>query len=466
MSDPSRFQCRMYENEFPKPDDLVVVNVRQIEDMGAYVKLLEYNDREGMILLSELSRRRIRSVQKLIRVGRNEVVVVLRVDEEKGYIDLSKRRVSPEEVTKCEDRYNKSKAVHSILRHVAEKHDIPLIELYQKFGWPLYRKYGHAYDAFKMAIADPEPVLEGLDMPANIRDELLSNIVRRMKPQPVKIRAHIDLRCTGSDGVEAIKKALQAGEACGTADVPLKITYLAAPLYVITADALEKNIGFEVMENALETIKETVEGYKHSRFAISKEAKLVNETDDRDFAALMAQAEKENEMVSGDEDEDIAAGSDDDEVVRPHNLPMNIHINCIAVIGKQNNPLYIRNCNPAHPDLKFHYLAHTAIDVIEERVAAGPKAADLYLGLLYSMEDLAVYGYMTNTRVKFVVVITVPDGLVRDSDMKMIFRQIHAAYTAQVCNPFYTTDSSKPITAKKFTQAIDAIDAIAVQQHV
>lgn len=37
-----------------------------------------------MILLSELSRRRIRSVQKLIRVGRNEVVVVLRVDEEKG----------------------------------------------------------------------------------------------------------------------------------------------------------------------------------------------------------------------------------------------------------------------------------------------------------------------------------------------------------------------------------------------
>ena len=37
-----------------------------------------------MILLSELSRRRIRSIQKLIRVGRNEVVVVMRVDKEKG----------------------------------------------------------------------------------------------------------------------------------------------------------------------------------------------------------------------------------------------------------------------------------------------------------------------------------------------------------------------------------------------
>lgn len=42
-----------------------------------------------MILLSELSRRRIRSVQKLIRVGRDEVVVVLRVDEEKGKTFLS-----------------------------------------------------------------------------------------------------------------------------------------------------------------------------------------------------------------------------------------------------------------------------------------------------------------------------------------------------------------------------------------
>jgi translation initiation factor 2 subunit 1 len=45
-----------------------------------------------MILLSELSRRRIRSVQKLIRVGRNEVVVVMRVDAEKGGTDPTAMR--------------------------------------------------------------------------------------------------------------------------------------------------------------------------------------------------------------------------------------------------------------------------------------------------------------------------------------------------------------------------------------
>ena len=62
----------------------------QIADMGAYVKLLEYDNIDGMILLSELSRRRIRSIQKLIRVGRNEVVVVLRVDKEKGMSGTNK----------------------------------------------------------------------------------------------------------------------------------------------------------------------------------------------------------------------------------------------------------------------------------------------------------------------------------------------------------------------------------------
>ena len=51
---------------------------------GAYVSLLEYDNIEGMIPLTELSNRRIRSFHKLIRVGRVEIVVVTRVDKEKG----------------------------------------------------------------------------------------------------------------------------------------------------------------------------------------------------------------------------------------------------------------------------------------------------------------------------------------------------------------------------------------------
>lgn len=72
-------------------DDVVMVTVRAIAEMGAYVHLLEYNNIEGMILLSELSRRRIRSINKLIRVGKTEPVVVIRVDKEKGNLYTCKQ---------------------------------------------------------------------------------------------------------------------------------------------------------------------------------------------------------------------------------------------------------------------------------------------------------------------------------------------------------------------------------------
>lgn len=76
--------CRFYENQFPEKDDIVIVNVTSIQTMGSYVELLEYKNIGGMILLSELSRRRIRSINKLIRVGRTAVVMVIRVDSDKG----------------------------------------------------------------------------------------------------------------------------------------------------------------------------------------------------------------------------------------------------------------------------------------------------------------------------------------------------------------------------------------------
>lgn len=64
----SRSDVRMYKAKFPEVDDVVMVQVKSIAESGAYVSLLEYNGIEGMILLSELSRRRIRSITKLIKV--------------------------------------------------------------------------------------------------------------------------------------------------------------------------------------------------------------------------------------------------------------------------------------------------------------------------------------------------------------------------------------------------------------
>ncbi|CAI2184325.1 16598_t:CDS:2, partial [Funneliformis geosporum] len=281
MSNP-QFQCRMYEAKYPEVEDLVMVNVRQIAEMGAYVKLLEYDNIEGMILLSELSRRRIRR-----------------------YIDLSKRRVSPEDVAKAEEKFNKSKAV-SIMRHVAEKLNIVLEDLYKQIGWPLYSKYGHAYEAFKLAITEPEKVFEGLEISQDISDELLNNIKRRLTPQPIKIRADIEVTCFGYDGIDAIKSALKSGEACDTNDIQIKVKLVAPPLYVMITNALDKNLGIQTLEKAITIIHEDIER-SGGVLTVKMKPRAVSETDDIELAALMARVEKENAEVSGDEDSEPEA---------------------------------------------------------------------------------------------------------------------------------------------------------------
>ncbi|KAI9110705.1 hypothetical protein K1719_018143 [Acacia pycnantha] len=313
-------ECRMYETRYPEVDMAVMIQVKNIADMGAYVSLLEYNNIEGMILFSELSRRRIRSVSSLIKVGRIEPVMVLRVDKEKGYIDLSKRRVSEEDIQACEERYNKSKLVHSIMRHVAETENVDLEELYIHIGWPLYRKYVHAFEAFKIIVTDPDSVLNSLTrevkevgpdgqevtkvVPAvseAVKDALVKNIRRRMTPQPLKIRADIEMKCFQFDGVLHIKEAMRNAAAAGNNDCPVKIKLVAPPLYVLTTQTLDKEQGILVLKEAVDACKKAIEEQK-GKLAVKEAPRAVSERDDKLLAEHMAKLRQDNEEISGDED--------------------------------------------------------------------------------------------------------------------------------------------------------------------
>ncbi|KAH9909059.1 mitochondrial carrier [Xylariomycetidae sp. FL2044] len=277
--------CRFYEEKYPEIDSFVMVNVKQIADMGAYVKLLEYDNIDGMILLSELSRRRIRSIQKLIRVGRNEVVV---------------RRVSPEDIVKCEERYNKSKMVHSIMRHVAEKTQTPIEKLYESIAWPLNKKYGHSIDAFKLSITNPD-VWSDITFPTEaIADELKSYIGKRLTPQPTKVRADIEVTCFEYDGIDAVKAALRTAEAGNTEENQVKVRLVSPPLYVLTNTCLDKNVGISRLEEAIVNIRNNITG-SGGQLVVKMEPKAVTDSDDAELQALMEKRERENAEVSGDE---------------------------------------------------------------------------------------------------------------------------------------------------------------------
>lgn len=105
-----------------------------------------------MILSSEMSRKRVKYVKKLVKEGREEVLRVIRVDTQQGYIDLSKKSVQSEEIEEFKEKYYQSKKVHEIMKILACKVKVNLEKLYSQIAWPLYKIYGHAFFAFKEAL--------------------------------------------------------------------------------------------------------------------------------------------------------------------------------------------------------------------------------------------------------------------------------------------------------------------------
>lgn len=57
-----------------------MVKYKIVEPDKAIVELLEYN-REGMILATELTRKRTPSISKLVKIGNVEPAIVLKVDK-------------------------------------------------------------------------------------------------------------------------------------------------------------------------------------------------------------------------------------------------------------------------------------------------------------------------------------------------------------------------------------------------
>jgi len=62
--------------------------------MGAYVSLLEYDNLEGFIMMSDVTNKRVKSVYKLLKAGKQEIMEVRRVENSRNtFIDLSKKNI-------------------------------------------------------------------------------------------------------------------------------------------------------------------------------------------------------------------------------------------------------------------------------------------------------------------------------------------------------------------------------------
>ncbi len=245
----------MYKQIYPQVEDVVMVKVNKIEDIGVYVSLLEYNDIEGIILLKNISRSvRLRNIGKFIRVDQQMPMEVLSVDEEKGYIYLNLKFLSLEEKTKCAEKYMRSKKVHEIFKRISVVTDTPLVELYEKTGWPLYRVYSHCYNAFQLIFEDNN-LLDKYCKDNLIKDEIIKIINQKFVTKSITITMLLNVTCYSYSGILGIQKSLRKGyEKAGEMGVNIKICLVATPLYEVSLETKEPSKSVEWLKQISEAI--------------------------------------------------------------------------------------------------------------------------------------------------------------------------------------------------------------------
>nr|XP_048325707.1 eukaryotic translation initiation factor 2 subunit alpha homolog [Ziziphus jujuba var. spinosa] len=97
---------------------------------------------------------------------------------------------------------------------------------------------------------------------------------------------------------------MRKAEGVGNNDCPVKIKLVAAPLYVMTAETLDKDQGISVLNEAIVACTQAIEQHK-GNLVVKEAPRAVSEQDAKLLAEHMGRLWHANEDVSGDEDSEV-----------------------------------------------------------------------------------------------------------------------------------------------------------------
>lgn len=246
-----------HKPQWPETGDLVMATIESVMDYGAYANLDEYH-RRGFLHISEISSARIRNVRDFVRENQKMVLKVLRVDVEKGHIDLSLRRVTKRERIEKVKSWKKDRKGEALLHAVAEKLGLPVDEVYQKAGIIMEQKYG-LYEGFEKVVRDGQEVLTKLDIPEDIVKVIAQVAEERIKIKLVKVKGVLEVRCMKPNGVKCIQDAFMSAKKSQKAkDAKIEFYVIAAPRYSVEVSADNWKRAEELIEKVGENVVENI----------------------------------------------------------------------------------------------------------------------------------------------------------------------------------------------------------------
>jgi translation initiation factor 2 subunit 1 len=245
----------MFEHkpEWPEYGDLVIATIEKVMEYGAYAKLEEY-DRQGFLHISEISSARIRKIRDYVRENQKMILKVIRVDVEKGQINLSLRRVTKRERIEKNKSWKKDRKGEALLNEVAEKVGLPVNEVYQKAGVILEQEDG-LYEGFEKALKEGAESLTKLDIPEDLAKVIAQVAEERIKIKLVKVRGVLEVCCMKPNGVKCIKDAFIGAKKSNKAkDAKIAFYVIATPRYRIEVSADNWKRAEELFEKVCESV--------------------------------------------------------------------------------------------------------------------------------------------------------------------------------------------------------------------
>jgi len=252
---------------FPSEGEFIIGKVRDIQDQYVYVDLLDYEGipseeyARGMIHISEISSRWIRNIRNFVRVGQKLVLRVLRVDEHKGHIDLSLRRVNSAQKKNRMKEWKYALKYENLLQFFADEAKMSLKEAYDEFGFAILELMKNEYqDAVEELKENGEAIFKKIKGVPKEHQEIFLRIVdENVSISTVSIVGKVKLYFTNSNGIDLLKTTLKDAVEVVKNQRPtrkLTITYIAAPFYRVEVTSKDYLDAENMLSDALEVIEE------------------------------------------------------------------------------------------------------------------------------------------------------------------------------------------------------------------
>jgi len=233
---------------FPEESELVLCTVTSVQYHSVFVDIDEYG-KSGLIHISEVSPGRIRNIRDFVKEGKKVVCKVLRINQEKGYIDLSLRRVNESEKRRKINEIKKEQNAEKVIEIAAGKIGIKTEELYKEVSEKI-TGYGSLHAFFEQAAKD-ESVLESLAIDKKRLKIIGDTVKQRIKPTEVEIAGKLKITTYAPNGIAIIKESLKkAGDA---SNGRISIIYLGSGLYRFMVKADEYKEAEKLLKNATES---------------------------------------------------------------------------------------------------------------------------------------------------------------------------------------------------------------------